>query len=93
MKKFFVVCVDEAATTAHRDAFTNYLRESNAGFWHHLPRTWLIADLTNSLTATILRDRAHVDMPGAFIVALEVTVTDWGVYAPKASHDWLEEYL
>ena len=90
---FFFVGVDHDATREQRDTFTNYLRDSPAGFWHHISHSWLIVDSSEEVTAENLRDKLCEFMPNINTVVIMATPEDFAAFSPESSHKWLDKYL
>ena len=93
--KTFLVAVDQDATTAQRDAFTNYLRQHpTAGFWHDISSTWVIVERRpGALTAVSLRDKVMELMPKVTHLVIEMNPITYAAYSPETGHKWLGDYL
>lgn len=90
-KACFVVLVDGDATVAQRDAFTAYLRDSRAGFWHHVSHGWLITTFHTDMTAKALRDKVRELMPTVVHLVIQVNPVTWsGAFKSKAG-DWMRQ--
>lgn len=89
----FFVTVDDDATRAQRDAFTNYVRKQEWGFWHHVSNSWLIVDSSNRCTAAQLREKVKELMPKVSMIAIKVEPQDYATFSRKSGFQWLRKYL
>jgi hypothetical protein len=66
-------------------------RWPNLGWWHQISETWLIVDLTDTLTAAKLRDAAREAFPGIPLVVLETAgPVKWAGFGQPKDYEWMK---
>lgn len=93
MRTVFIVSVDEASTREQRDAFTNYLRTLQCGFWHQVSHLWIIVSYQNQFTARGLMAKLAEIMPEVVNMTLKVEPQDYAGLSVTTGHKWLSDYL
>jgi len=100
MKRRLIVALGAGATDQQHTAFTSYLKLTfpNAGWWHRLPNTWLLIDLTGSMTAVAIRDAVLTIFPNVHCLVLEFRqdgTSTWAGFGPSAGildmFGWINE--
>jgi hypothetical protein len=90
MKRFMIV-IDQAATS-DAAAMSLLIDQGKCGWWHWLNDLWLIVDPDDnaSVASWVLKLRKLINTSTKIFIE-EVKDGQWSVFAPPASHAWLEE--
>jgi hypothetical protein len=75
-------------TTQEQDAeFYRILREQwpLMGWWHQVSETWLLIDLTDTVTVDDIRNAAKEAFPGIYVMVLQVVPVPghWAGFGPQ----------
>lgn len=92
MKKRFIVLL-ASETDQQTRAFGHLLKPDNFSWWHWLPNSWLIIDLSGELTASSLRDKVKTIYPGVNNYVTEVKEDSWAGFGPSGDStyfSWLK---
>ena len=95
MKKRFVVC-HNPGTVDQDTAFTVWLASRSLGWWHWLTGSWLVVDVSSTLTAATLRDAVDAAYPGLYNIVLGVSDgSDWAGFGinggPQDMFGWMND--
>ena len=82
MKKRFIVCINNA-TDEQRRLFTEYVGKYS--WWHYMQNIWLVTDTTNTLTASIIRDKAKdiFQLETIMVFQLDSKNDTWAGFGPN----------
>lgn len=89
----YVVSVDLEANAEQRDLFTDYLKDEDAKYWHHISFTWIVVDEQDALSCVKIRERLLELMPGVANIVMKVKSLDYASYSNKLGHDWISTNL
>ncbi len=73
--------------------FIAYLRAQTYGWWHWIGGTWLVADSSDKLSASDLRDALTAVAPSARVLVMEVKPVNWSGKGPAGPTRDMFEWL
>lgn len=96
MKKRFIILLG-STTKEQEEAIRIYFAgmATTSGWWHWLPNTWLLYDVSGTLTAISLRNGLDLLLPAVYKLVLELNEQGdtWAGFgpnqAPKDMFDWI----
>ena len=71
MRKRFIVAL-ASANEEQDQAFREFIRSAGLGWWHWLPRLWLLVDLAGEYSAAQIRDKSNEFYPGVYKLVIEL---------------------
>lgn len=94
MSKRFVLVTSELADEGE-SAIAEYFNEAGAGWWHHIPRSWLVVDNEGKLTVSKIRNKLLEKLGNSKCIVVEVSDrAPWaGRINPneiKSSEEWFK---
>ena len=90
--KLYFVTISELSSPEQCDSITNFIKEREWGFWHHIGNSWLIVT-NDEVSAAEIRGKILERAPDCITLVVEFTAQDWAVLSPTSSHQWLLRYL
>jgi hypothetical protein len=86
----YVVVVD-GETPEQRNALTQFVKGSGAGYWHWVGPAWLIVD-TAGRDEIWWRESFRKLLPvSANIIVINADTASYAAFSPAGSHKWLDE--
>jgi hypothetical protein len=86
----FIVSTD-VTTTEQDSTFLQLLKAKwpHLGWWHNLTESWLLIDLSNTVTAEMLRDVANEAFPGIHKMVIAIESGNWAAFGRVGDFEWM----